>query len=404
MHLAIVTPYPPNVTGIGQYGYRVSGALARCCALERITLLTEMSPGALAVEQRDGITVERIWRRDWVNTGWNVAARLRQLQPDVVWYNIGASVFGRLPWANLSGLLSPAFTHLSGQASVITLHEMVEQADLRALRAPGGPLARWGARLITLLETQADVICVTLRRHVDWLSLRFPHAMVMHIPHGAFDTPELVADSGNLELLIFATFTPYKGLELLLDAFRDLYARNPALRLTVAGAEHPRFPGYIECVRRQFGDHPAIRWIGYVPEPALRDVFARAALVVLPYTAATGSSSVLHHAVTWGRPIVVSDLAEMRATVEEEDLRAEFFRSGDCASLRAALERMLADSALRAAQANHNYHAVSRMTLDDICRAYVQAFDTALRIRRGGAIAPGSAWSATASLSGHETE
>jgi glycosyltransferase involved in cell wall biosynthesis len=286
-------------------------------------------------------------------------------------------MFGRTPMANLSGLFSPLLTHSLGQPCVVTLHEMVEQADLSALRAPGGPLAGLGARLITFLTTRTDVACVTLRGYVDWLGARFPDLPVAHIPLGSYEPPELLPDAGGQELLIFATYTPYKGLELLLDAFCEMYARYPSLHLTVAGAEHPRFPGYIDGVRRARGDHPAIRWLGCVPEPALRDVFAQASIVVLPYTAATGSSSVLHRAVAWGRPVVLSDLPEMRAVMEEENLRAEFFHNGDRNSLIAAVERLLADPSLRTAQAYHNYQITTRMTLEDTCRAYLRAFELA---------------------------
>ena len=385
MHLAIVSPFPPNITGIGQYGYRVSGALARSGAFDRITLLAEWAPHAEPVEAWNGVNVERIWRRDRVDVGWIVTARLLQLRPDVVWYNIGASVFGSTPLASLSGLLSPMLIHAFRLPTVVTLHEMVEQADLRALKAPGGPLAGWGARLLTFLTTRADVACVTLRRYVDWLTERVPRLSVAHIPLSAYDPPEMLPQSGERELLFFATLTPYKGLELLLDAFHELRVRYPSLRLTVAGAEHPRFPRYVDDVRNALGDQPAIRWLGNIPEPALRDMFSRASMVVLPYTAATGSSSVLHRAVAWGRPVVLSDLPEMRAAVEEENLRAEFFASGDRNSLVAAIERLLADPAQGTSLAYHNYQVIARMTMEDTCRAYLRAFALAMALHHGEA-------------------
>src|SRR3972149_5411351 len=43
MHLAIVSPYPPNITGIGQYGYYVSRLLAQSGVFHRITVLTGAS-------------------------------------------------------------------------------------------------------------------------------------------------------------------------------------------------------------------------------------------------------------------------------------------------------------------------------------------------------------------------
>jgi hypothetical protein len=58
----------------------------------------------------------------------------------------GASVFGKSPWMNVSGWLTPMFARRSGIPTVVTLHELVELADLRALKAPGGPFA-YGARV-----------------------------------------------------------------------------------------------------------------------------------------------------------------------------------------------------------------------------------------------------------------
>ncbi len=384
MHLVIVTPFPPRVTGIGQYGYHLSRALARSGAFRRITLLTEQAPHRPPRERWEGLTVERLWRRDGVAVGGQIALRLRRLRPDLVWYNLGASVFGRTPQANLSGLLSPLLGRLAGLVSVVTLHEIAELADLRALDVPGGPLVRLGARLLTRLTTRADVVCVTLRRHADWLAARYPDLPVVHIPHGTFDTPRWLAETEGPELLIFATFAPFKGLELLLTAFRQLRLRHPRLRLTVAGAEHPRFPGYLRRVRRAFGDLPGVRWLGYVPEADLRHLFARATLVVLPYTAATGASSVLYRAATWGRAFVVSDLPELRATVEEAGLQAAFFRCGDRESLVATLDALLAAPELRTAQARHNYRVVAaHLTVEATCRAYLGAFRRALILRHG---------------------
>ena len=383
IHLVIVTPFPPTTSGIGQYGYHVSSALARSGVFERITLLTEVAPNTPPFEHQRQIRVERLWQPNALDTGWKIAARLRHLDPDLVWFNLGASVFGRSPAANVSGLLSPALCRTAGLPSVVTMHEVVEQADLRTLDAPGGRLAMWGARLIGFLTTRADVVCVTLRRHAEWLAARNPESRLLHIPTGLYEPPELLASSGDPELLILGYFAPFKGLELLLGVFRDLHRRSPSLRLTIAGVENPRFPGYMRRVQHAFGEHPAVRWLGYVPETELRCIFARATIVVLPYLATTGASSVLYRAAGWGRPIVATDLPELQASAEEERLWIEFFPKGDAASLAATLERLLADPELRAEQAQHNYFTVGRhLMLADTCRAYLNAFDLALATRR----------------------
>ncbi len=379
IHLAIVTPFPPSATSIGQYGYYISRALALAGVFEQITVLTEIGPNTQPVQFLRGIRVERLWRRNYPNASWKIAARLHQLKPDLVWYNLGASMFGNSLLASVFGLFSPALSRIAGLPSVVTIHEIADCADLRTLGVPGGRLAILGARLIRFLMTRTDVVCVTLRQHLKWLAERYPNIRLMHIPHGVFDSPELLESFDEPNLLMFAHLAPFKGLELLLRVFRTLHLRYPALRLTVAGAEHPRFPGYVKRIRDAFGEHPAVQWLGYVPEVELRNIFARATIIVVPRLATTGSSSVLYRAAGWGRPIVGSDLSELRALVEEEGLWIEFCPCNDAVGLAASIERLLTNPARRRAQAHHNYRIVlRRLTLSHTCQAYIHAFNLAL--------------------------
>jgi glycosyltransferase involved in cell wall biosynthesis len=380
IHLAIVTPLPPIRSSIGQYGYYISEALARTGNFEQITLLAQTAPNAQQTDSKLPFQVERLWDLNRLDASLKISSRLKQVKPDLIWYNLGVSIFGgQSPLSNAAGLLSPALSKMIGIPTVITLHESIAQADLPTLHVPGGRLTRWGASLIQYICTQADLVCVTLHRHAEYLSQNNPNIQVMHIPHGTFTSPTLLASSSNLEFLFFGYIAPFKGLELLLKVFSDLYSRYPSLSLTIAGGEHPRFPGYLQHIRSSCGENPAIRWLGYVPEIELRQVFARAAIVILPSTATTGSSSVLYRAAAWGRPIVASDLPELRASAEEERLWVEFFPSGDDVGLRTALERLLVDSERRTNQAYHNYHIIKEhLTLAHTCQAYLKAFEIAL--------------------------
>jgi hypothetical protein len=126
IHLAIVTPFPPATTGVGQYAYHVSGALARSDVFERITLLTEVAPDTQPVEDRRRLRVERLWQPDELGASWRIVSRLRQLKPHLVWFNLRASMFGRSPLANMSGLLSPMLCWMADLPCVVTVHEMTE--------------------------------------------------------------------------------------------------------------------------------------------------------------------------------------------------------------------------------------------------------------------------------------
>jgi glycosyltransferase involved in cell wall biosynthesis len=381
MHLAIVSPYPPAITGIGQYGYHVSNALANSSAFSRITLLTSQTSQSWAIAVPPNVTIERTWRSDRIDIGRRIVARLYQLHPDIVWFNMGATVFGRSVPANISGLLSPAVIQRLGVPCVLTMHEMAELADLRLLKVPGGLLSSLGAHWVTWALTQADVVCLTLKTYTEWLAARRPGKRYIHIPIGMYHHPQLLDEPPTPDLLFFTTLAPFKGLVLLLDACRLVRDRFPLLKLTISVAEHPRFPGYMAHMQHNYRHVKAVRWLGYVPEANVGEVFRQCQVVVLPYTAATGSSSVLYQAMMWGRPIVASGLPELRSAVDEVNLKAEFFTSGNTLDLANAITRMLSSPELRKQHVMWNHQATCRLDMDETCHAYLRAFNLALRMR-----------------------
>ena len=264
--------------------------------------------------------------------------------------------------------------------TVVTLHELVELADLRALNAPGGALAPLGARVLTHIATQADVVCLTMQHYVDWLSAKGVDCA--HIPIGAYHDPELLEETESCELLFFTTLAPYKGLELLIEAFNQLRCEIPHLRLTIAGTSHARFPNYANDLHERFGEAEGIRWLGQVSEDEVKDLFRRTRLVILPYAASTGSSSVLYQAATWGRAVVASDLGEVRKLALENNLQIQFFETNNLESLCDSIRLLLHSRSLRCAQAEHNFKSIQHLRPKATCSRYIKAFNHALEKRQ----------------------
>jgi glycosyltransferase involved in cell wall biosynthesis len=264
--------------------------------------------------------------------------------------------------------------------TVATLHELIALADLRTLNAPGGALAPLGARLLTRIATQADVVCLTMRHYAEWLSVRGVNCA--YIPIGAYHEPELLREEKTCELLFFTTLAPYKGLELLIEAFTRLRREFPTLRLTIAGANHVRFPNYAQELRQNFNGAHGIQWLGQVSEDDVKALFRRAQIVVLPYAASTGSSSVLYQAATWGRAIVASDLNEIRKLSVENDLRVQFFESNNLESLCNSLRLLINSPATRRAQSQHNFSSIQHLRPKATCQRYIRAFNRALEKRQ----------------------
>ena len=379
MYLVIVSPFPPSITGIGQYGYHVTRALANSGLFSRLTVLSGSAQAGQHPNHLGLTEVDPCWQPDSLNARQAILSRVKCLNPDLVWFNLGASIFGKSPLMNLSGLLTPMSVARSFP-TVVTLHELIELADLRALNAPGGFLAPIGARLLTRIATQADVVCLTMRHYADWLSRRGVDCM--HIPIGAYHEPELLSEAESCELLFFTTLAPYKGLELLIEAFTRLRAECPYLNLTIAGTSHARFPNYAHELKRRFSDTQGIRWLGQVPEDKVKDLFQQARIVVLPYAASTGSSSVLYQAATWGRAIVASDLSEIRKLTLENNLQVQFFENNNMMDLCDSLRLLLNSPSLRRAQAQHNFNSIQHLRPKMTFYRYIEAFNRALEKRQ----------------------
>ena len=396
MHLVVVSPFPPELTGVGQYGWNVVHGLAATRRFSAITVLAQR-PGKTDVLPRNGhspellapapsapIDVRRAWSRDDPLAAARLARHIRAARPDAVWFNVGFTVFGASRPVNFLGLMAPLLVRQPGVRLVVTLHQLLEATLPNTIGAKNGHVTALGVRTATRLLLNADAVCVTLRRYRDVLQTHYGARNVRHIPHGAYAALEnLPRPSGGPpeDILFFGSAAPFKGLATLLQAFDLLKTSRPQATLTIAGADHPRFPGYLTDLRSQAEDQPGgasgIRWLGAQTEAEVRDLFAQSSVAVLPYTATTGTSSVLHRAVACGRPVVASDLPDLRTAEEEEGLRLDFVPPSDAPALARALDAVLRDPSRQADHARHNLNVMGGMTLAHTCASYLELFQPA---------------------------
>ena len=108
--------------------------------------------------------------------------------------------------------------------------------------------------------------------------------------------------------------------------------------------------------------------VGFVPPHALGPYYERAAVVVVP-SRREGYGMVAREALAHGRPVVATAVGGLVDAVED-GVTGVLVPPGDVAALRAALERLLADPALRA-RLGAVGHEVARSTTGR--RAYAEA-------------------------------
>ena len=117
--------------------------------------------------------------------------------------------------------------------------------------------------------------------------------------------------------LFFGFIRRYKGLHVLLDSMPEVIARQPEIRLIVAGESYEDESVYIDQIKaKQMTDHVDLH-IDYIPVDRVKLYFSAANVVVQPYVSAT-QSGVAQIAYHFDRPLIVTDVGGLAEFVPHE--------------------------------------------------------------------------------------
>jgi len=220
-------------------------------------------------------------------------------------------------------LLLAIAARATGMRVVIELHELQDPGEAGLALARG--YGHWGLRLLLRLAHGAIV-----HSKSDWQLFESNYGpmdvRVALVPHGPYDQYSDVSESedpaiaaamaavraapkdGVVNLLFFGLIRPYKGLEDLVRVFNSLPREEAEkLWLTVVGET---WEGCTEPAQL-IAESPhadRITFVNeYVPDEVVGAAFAHADVAVLPYRRSS-SSGILHVAMSWGLPTVVTNV------------------------------------------------------------------------------------------------
>ncbi len=101
-------------------------------------------------------------------------------------------------------------------------------------------------------------------------------------------------------------------------------------------------------------------------------------MVVLPYNAAPGTSGVFHLACGYGRPIVASDLPEIRELVND-GASAILVPKGDLQALIDAILAILLNEEVASKMSKQNLNFAKKESWSAVAKAYQDAYVALLK-------------------------
>lgn len=328
LKIALVAPFPSEAapsSGVAAYAKLLFARLQHNG--HDVYFIADRGESAEAGDPR----VLAVWDRShrWVA---QIAAVVRQLNPDVVWFQHANFLYGK----GLVGAVSA--TAMAAQVRRLRIPLVVEMHDVRSLREIDAAfvqrnkyrlparILRMGLRFVVRsLARSSTVLIVHEERARNALESDYGVASrhIAVVPHLLFDVKLsdrttarrlLGLPDDRTILLFFGYASAYKGLDELFRAMESVNATLAGKRvfLLMVSGKNPHLAndrGYLECYTKwqsSFAGLRNARWDGFVAESRISLYFSAADGVILPYTEVFASSGPVMRALSYSKPALLS--------------------------------------------------------------------------------------------------
>ena len=310
MRIAILSSFYPLRGGISQFNASLFAELGKCHNVKAFNFSRQypdfLFPGKTqwVTAQDEAMSVESEALLDTVNplTWARTARAIRDWKPELLVLPYWMSWFApSLGWVGRH----------SGCKCLGILHNVVPHEP----HWFDAPLTRY------YLKACRGFVCMADSVEKDLLGLRpsAPHILRPHplYTHFGEKLPReqairaLGLDPSRHTLLFFGLIREYKGLDILLEAFRDLPENY---QLVVAGEPYGSFGKYQAIIDSLPGKDRIRVFPDYIRDSEVKRYFSAADLAVLPYRSATqsGISSIACH---FDVPMAVTDVGGLKGTI-----------------------------------------------------------------------------------------
>ena len=343
MKIAILSCFYPFRGGIAQFNASLYGELSRGNAVRAFNFSRQypdfLFPGKTQYVTKDdeAVPVESVSLLDTANPFSYVKTlrAIREWGPDLLIMRYWMSWFGPS-----LGFVS---RHLKKDCKVISILDNVIPHEPRIIDKPFTKYFLKGSHGYITLCNEVSQDLLRLKPDAKYRVLF--HPLYSHFGE-KLPRPEaekaLGLAPGCRNILFFGLIREYKGLDILLEAFREL---GEGYNLIIAGEPYGSFDKYQKlidlCPNR---DHIHV-FPNYIKDSEVKRYFSAADVTVLPYRSATqsGISSISYH---FEVPMIVTAVGGLKETIGDTGTGIAV-KEPSAACIKEAIENYFSDASVR---------------------------------------------------------
>jgi glycosyltransferase involved in cell wall biosynthesis len=390
--IAMVTPWPPQRSGVADYSYRLARALGRRADVD---IVVGEPLERFAPPQEHGVNLATA-------EGFRAMESIRQ--PDRVLYCMGNSSFhghvyellrerpgavvahdvrltGFYGW--FAGLERPEDPAGRLAERIAALYGMRMPRDVRDGQTPNwqrqaalgiymtGEIQQYAEQLLVHSDHARDVLELdrgVLQRAVPTSVLPFGMPAPANIARSIGDVGEAP------HLVSVGVVSEVKDLETLIGAVGILAETRPRARLTIAGPGEQAELERWRARARELAPAATVEVTGHVPAERYERLLGECDLAVQLRTLSNGeASAAIADCLAAGAPTVVTDIGWAREL--PDGVVARVARESSATVLAAELDALLGDRPARAALSAHARRYASEHSFERVASAYLQALE-----------------------------
>jgi glycosyltransferase involved in cell wall biosynthesis len=344
LKIAMLGSFPP-LRGLSSYCFEIANAVAASAKVDFISF-KKMYPGFLypGGDLRDDLTFPAP-----TSKGLQVRRRLTWYNP-VTWILEGLRTDADLlhaQWWSLPlipvYILVCAMIYFRGRPILFTIHNVLSHERSKLFKIASQLLFKLGDHFIVHTKKNRQQLIAHYGIRTERIS---------EIPHGSLDfqvrnpigsstaRKELGIPPDRKVILMFGAIRPYKGVKTALEALPEVVQDIPQATLLIAGKLWQNWEIYQRLIDRRGLHNSVITFLDYIPSGKVHKYFEASDLVILPYDRFDSQSGVGSSAVSFRKPMIVSDVGGLPDFVQDPRC---IVPPNDPAALARAITGCLAD-------------------------------------------------------------